>query len=148
LASGGYKTPPFRLLSIVAETKSPSTLRGLICEDEGLTSLRYRQTLRRLGHPLIGSVADGERAAEDALRLSPDAILMDIETPFLHGIEATRHVMHPRPTALLIVSAHKDPQTVEAALAAGASGYLVRPDSDERIEPALWSAREQFAARC
>lgn len=124
-----------------------NTLRVLICEDEGLTSLRYRATLRRLGHEVVGSAANGEQVVAAAAQLTPEAILMDIEMPHLNGIEATRRIMESCPTAIIIVSAYSEQETVEAAMAAGASGYLVKPVSDDQIEPALHAARARFASR-
>jgi response regulator NasT len=122
-------------------------MRVLICEDEGLTALRYRSTLRRLGFEVVGSAADGEQAIEASVRLAPDAVLMDIEMPQLNGIEATRRIMETRPTAIVIVSAYNERDMVQAAIAAGASGYLVKPVSDEQLGPALRTALDQFANR-
>lgn len=84
---------------------------------------------------------------EDAARFTPDAILMGIEVPFIHGIQATRRIVVTCPTAIVVISAYKKRQTVEAAMAAGASGYLVKPVTDEQIEPALRTAVARFAAR-
>lgn len=76
----------------------------LICEDEGLTSLRYQATLRRLGYDVVGAVGDGEQAVQAALQLAPAAILMDIEMPHLDGVAATRRIMEWCPTAIVVVS--------------------------------------------
>jgi len=121
--------------------------RVLICEDEGLTALRYRATLTRLGLDVVGSAADGEQAVEAAARLAPEAILMDIEMPRLDGISATRRIMETHPAAIIIISAYGEAETVQAAMAAGASGYLVKPVTDDQIVPALQAARERYATR-
>lgn len=122
-------------------------IRVLICEDEGLTALRYRATLKRLGFAPVGTAGNGEAAVEAALRLQPDVILMDIEMPALDGISATRRIMETLPTAIVIVSAYSDRDTVAAAMTAGASGYLIKPFIDDQLEPALRSAMERFAVR-
>ena len=124
-----------------------SRLRVLICEDEGLTALRYRATLTRLGCEVVGSAANGEQVVEAAARLSPDAILMDIEMPQLDGIAATQRIMANSPTAIVIVSAYSDREVVERAMDAGASGYLVKPATDEQIRVTLQAAVERFAQR-
>lgn len=122
-------------------------LRVLICDDEGLTALRYRTTMARLGFEMVGSALDGAQVIEAAGRLSPDVILMDIEMPQMDGISATRRIMELHPTAVLIVSAYGDRDSVEAAMDAGASGYLVKPVMDAQIGPAVRAALEQFASR-
>lgn len=124
-----------------------SAVRVLICEDEGLTALRFRTTLRRLGLEVVGTAANGEQVVEAAARLHPDAILMDIEMPHMDGLTATRRIMEQCPTAILIISAYAESSTVDAAMRAGASGYLVKPVTDDQVEPALRAALAAFAAR-
>lgn len=121
-----------------------NSLRVLICEDEGLTTLRMRTTLTRLGHEVVGVAGDGEAAIPAAAELMPDLILMDVEMPRLDGISATRRIMGDNPTAIVISSAYSDRETVRAALEAGAAGYLVKPVSDEQLEKALAAAMECF----
>lgn len=123
-----------------------SSLRVLICEDEGLTTLRLRTTLTRLGHEVVGVAGDGEAVIAAAAELRPDLILMDVEMPRLDGISATRQVMSHHPTAIVISSAYSDRDTVQAALEAGAAGYLVKPVSDEQLERALSAAMEFFGS--
>src|SRR5436190_23608545 len=118
----------------------------LICEDEGLTMLRLRTSLTKLGYQVVGEARDGEEGVAAAARLEPDAILMDIRMPKLDGIAATERIMQARPTAIVMVTAYSDRDLVDAALRAGASSYLVKPVSDEQIEPALTVALNRFAA--
>ena len=118
--------------------------RVLICEDEGLTALRLHDSVANLGYEVVGEANDGEEAVAAAARLQPDAILMDIRMPKLDGIAATKQIMRTRPTAIVMISAYNENDLVEAALQAGASGYLVKPVSDEQIEPALKVALRRF----
>lgn len=121
-----------------------STIRVLICEDEGLTALRLQTSVAKLGYAVAGAARDGEEAVTEAARLKPDAILMDVRMPKLDGIAATKQIMDARPTAIVMITAFNDRELVEAALQAGASGYLVKPVSDEQIEPALKVALSRF----
>lgn len=119
--------------------------RVLVCEDEGLTALRLQASLKALGYEVVGGARNGEEAVDLAARLKPDAILMDIRMPLLDGIAATQRIMQERPTAIVMITAFSERELVEAALQAGASGYLVKPVSDEQIEPALRVALSRFA---
>lgn len=121
-----------------------SMIRVLICEDEGLTALRLQTSVAKLGYEVAGEARDGEEAVAEAARLKPDAILMDVRMPKLDGIAATKQIMDMRPTAIVMITAFNDRELVEAALQAGASGYLVKPVSDEQIEPALKVALSRF----
>jgi response regulator NasT len=53
--------------------------------------------------------------------------------------------MQSRPTAIVMITAYSERELVNAALNAGASGYLVKPVSDEQIQPALEVALSTFA---
>lgn len=119
-------------------------VRVLVCEDEGLTALRLQASLKKLGYEVVGEARDGEEAVATAARLQPDAILMDIRMPKLDGIAATTQIMQARPTAIVMITAYNERELVDAALRAGASGYLVKPVSDEQIEPALKVALSRF----
>jgi response regulator NasT len=121
-----------------------SKVRVLICEDEGLTALRLQASITKLGYEVVGEARDGEEAVAKAAQLQPDAILMDIRMPKLDGIAATGQIMQQRPTAIVMITAYNERELVDAALRAGASGYLVKPVSDEQIEPALKVALSRF----
>ncbi len=123
----------------------PRRVRVLVCEDEGLTALRLQASLKNLGYEVVGEAKDGEAAVEAAERLKPDAILMDVRMPKMDGIEATERIMAAHPTAIVMVTAYNERELVDAALRAGASGYLVKPVSDEQIEPALKVALSRYA---
>jgi AmiR/NasT family two-component response regulator len=126
-------------------TKTPARARVLICEDEGLTALRLKKALTSLGYEVAGEAKNGEEAVSLAAQLNPDAILMDIRMPKQDGIAATEQIMSARPTAIVMITAYSERELVEAAVRAGASGYLVKPVSDEQIEPALTVALNRFA---
>jgi response regulator NasT len=119
-------------------------IRILICEDEGLTALRLQASVTKLGYEVVGEARDGEEAVAAAARLKPDAILMDIRMPKMDGIAATEQIMQSRPTAIVMITAYNERELVDSALRAGASGYLVKPVSDEQIEPALKVALSRF----
>ena len=119
--------------------------RVLICEDEGLTALRLKSSLPQLGYDVVGEARDGEEAVEQALKLQPDAILMDVRMPKQNGIAATEKIMQsPAATAIIMMTAYNDQELVDAALRAGASGYLVKPVNNEQIGPALTVALNKY----
>lgn len=76
---------------------------------------------------VIGEGSDGLQAYELAKQLHPQVILMDIAMPGMTGIEATRKINTDFPEIeIIILSVYDDDQYVNAALEAGASGYLLK----------------------
>jgi len=96
---------------------------------------------------LLATLPDVEIAgtagtAEEALAVlqdsAPDIVLMDINLPGASGVEATRKVLAAAPaTAVLVVSMVDDDDSVFAALAAGARGYVLKGASAGEITAAL-----------
>ncbi len=76
---------------------------------------------------VVGEARDGHDVVIQALDLAPDVVVMDLQMPSLHGIEATRQILAHRPsTALLVLTMFEDDDTVFAAVRAGAAGYLLK----------------------
>jgi DNA-binding NarL/FixJ family response regulator len=76
---------------------------------------------------VVGEVSDGRETVRRAVELTPDVVLMDLQMPGLHGIEATREIVARSPTtAVLVLTMFEDDDTGVAAVRAGALGYLVK----------------------
>jgi DNA-binding NarL/FixJ family response regulator len=87
---------------------------------------------------VAGEAADGAAAVEAVRALEPDVVLMDIRMPTLDGIEATRQIVADGgPTRVLVLTTYGLDENVYDALAAGASGFLVKTDSPERLVDAI-----------
>jgi len=100
--------------------------RVLLADDHALVVEGLRTLLER-EFELIGTVADGRTLVEEAGRLKPDVILLDISMPHLNGIDAARQLTRLVPASKLVfVTMHADPTYVSEAFRAGASGYLVK----------------------
>ena len=72
--------------------------------------------------------ADNGRAALELVRqFKPDVVLMDIAMPLLNGLDASEQILRDqRCTKVLILTAHESEEYIRRALAAGASGYLLK----------------------
>jgi len=76
---------------------------------------------------VVKSVGDGRALLEEAVRLEPDILVIDISMPVLNGIEAARQLRAAGSTAKIVfLTVHQDPEYVHAALAAGAQGYVAK----------------------
>lgn len=101
--------------------------RVLIADDEELIRTGFRLILTSRGIEVIGEAADGVQAIAEAERLRPDVLLMDIRMPNLDGLEAAKRVLRllPHCRVLMLTTFDLD-HYVYAALAAGASGFLLK----------------------
>jgi DNA-binding NarL/FixJ family response regulator len=87
---------------------------------------------------IAGTAGTAEEALAGLQDSAPDIVLMDINLPGASGVEATRGVLAAAPaTAVLVISMVDDDDSVFAALAAGARGYVLKGASAGEITAAL-----------
>jgi DNA-binding NarL/FixJ family response regulator len=90
---------------------------------------------------VVGQAADGRAAVDLVAQAQPDVVLMDLQLPELSGLEATREILSARPdTVVLVLTMFEDDATVQAAIGAGAVGYLLKGADGEDILAAVRSA--------
>jgi DNA-binding NarL/FixJ family response regulator len=83
---------------------------------------------------LVGTAATGDEAVRLAAEATPDVVLMDIGMPQMNGIEATRALVRACPSArVLVLTMYEEPESVFAALRAGARGYLLKDAESDDI---------------
>ena len=87
---------------------------------------------------VVGEASDGYEALDAVLRLDPDVVLMDVRMPRLDGVAATRELVNRRARArVCVLTTYGLEDVVYDALAAGASGFLLKTDPPERIVTAV-----------
>ncbi|MBI3456964.1 MAG: chemotaxis-specific protein-glutamate methyltransferase CheB [Candidatus Rokubacteria bacterium] len=104
-------------------------IRVLVAEDSAVT----REYLVYLlgedpGLHVVGAARDGREAVEQAERLKPDVIVMDVHMPRMNGFEATREIMERVPTPIVIVSASISREEVAITFQALKAGALTAVD--------------------
>lgn len=81
---------------------------------------------------VVGLAGNGAEAVAQASALLPDVLVMDVQMPIMDGIEATQRIKQDHPgVGVLILSAFAD--HLEAGLAAGADGYLLKDCTPEEL---------------
>jgi DNA-binding NarL/FixJ family response regulator len=111
----------------------------LIADDQALVRVGLRKILdAEPDLTVVGEAEDGQDAAFEARRLSPDVVLMDIRMPLLDGIEATRRIVSGSPaTRVLVLTTFGLDTYVYEALNAGASGFMLKDAPPEEIVAAV-----------
>lgn len=114
--------------------------RVLIADDQNLVRTGFRMILREAGIPVVAEAADGREAVAAALRDRPDVVLMDIRMPEMDGLEATRRILAAQPgsgSRIIMLTTFDLDRYVYEALAAGASGFLLKHVSPEYLAAAV-----------
>ncbi|MFD5232701.1 response regulator [Streptomyces qaidamensis] len=115
-------------------------LRAVIADDQALVRTGFKMILAADGIEVTAEAADGAEAVAAVRRTRPDVVLMDIRMPVMDGIEATRRILGgdgPAETRVIILTTYDLDQYVYAALTAGASGFLLKDVTPERLVSAL-----------
>jgi two-component system, NarL family, response regulator NreC len=87
---------------------------------------------------VIAEAADGGEAVRRAIETKPDVVVMDITMPAMGGIQAIEQIRQAVPeTQVLVLTMHDDTGYLRSALAAGASGYVVKKSADSELISAI-----------
>ncbi|HEU5428659.1 MAG TPA: response regulator transcription factor [Actinocrinis sp.] len=129
-------------------------LRVLVADDQALVRTGFRMILAADGIEVVGEAANGLEAVEATRRTRPDVVLMDIRMPQVDGLEATRRILGDsstdgpgdsngnnaaapgRPRIIILTTFDLDRYVYEA-LAAGASGFLLKDVTPEHLVGAV-----------
>ena len=105
----------------------------LLVDDHQLVRAGLRALLESVDDlRVVGEAGDGDAAVDLAVAERPDVVLMDLSMPRVDGVEATRRLAAGGvDTRVVVLTSFADQPRVQAALAAGAVGYLLK-DSDPR----------------
>lgn len=114
------ETAPIRVVVADDEETVVDVLRTLIGSDPSLH--------------FVGAAHNAEDAIEMAVRERPDVILLDVRMPGGGGMRAAREISKRcAPTKVVALSAHEDSDTVISMISAGASAYVPKGDSTDKI---------------
>ena len=115
------------------------SIRVLIADDQALVRAGFRKLLESAPDvEVVGEAADGREAVDQARRLRPTLVLMDIRMPRLDGIKATRRLTADRDrTRVLILTTFGLDDYVYEALRAGASGFMLKDAPPEELLAAV-----------
>ena len=120
-------------LSANRETWTAVPQRILIVEDEALVAMNMEIALAEDGFDILGIVDNETDAVAAAIRLNPDAILLDITLRDGDGISAARSILKVLVTRIIFVSGNSDPVTLAAAQHLKPAGFIRKPFVTDRL---------------
>jgi DNA-binding NarL/FixJ family response regulator len=118
----------------------PDPIRVMLVDDHAVMRAGFRMILETQDDiAVVGEASDGAAAVAAASELLPDVICMDVQMPGVDGLEATRRITaDPRiPAAVVIVTTFDRDDYLFDALAAGASGFLLKNAGPEELVTAV-----------
>lgn len=114
-------------------------IRVVLADDHVLVRSAFRTLIERLdGVKVVAEASDGHELLQHVDAHGPDLVVTDIEMPGMDGVAATAAIRERHPAMpVLMVSMHATEDHVRRALAAGASGFLMKTASPRELECAV-----------
>lgn len=121
------------------DVNATTDLTIVLADDQELVRAGFRVILEsEPGFRVVGEAADGAGAVEAVRQLRPDVVCLDVQMPGVDGLEAARRIAAlPDPPAVLILTTFDSDDALFQALEAGASGFLLKNASPERLIDAV-----------
>lgn len=113
----------------------------ILLADDHLAVLKATSALLKAKFEIVGNVADGATLVSEAVRLCPDVVVADITLPIVSGIEAAHLLRQSTPSSKIVfLTVHSEQQFVEACMAEGALGYVLKSHMKAHLIPAIQAA--------
>jgi DNA-binding NarL/FixJ family response regulator len=120
-------------------------IRLLIADDDERTRQLLRDTLSERGFDVVGDARDGAQACEEAARLKPEVVLMDLRMPGIDGIEATVAIKAQEPrTQVVILTAFLERDSKWVSELMGAAGLVDKDSSLDVLVDTLRAAAHVY----
>jgi len=112
-----------------------SIIRVLLADDHVVVRAGIRQFLEQCPDiQVVAEASNGREACELLEQFKPDVAVLDIQMPFMSGIEVTRWIRSNRlSVGVLVLTAYDDDPYVQAVLQAGANGYVLKTAEPQEI---------------
>jgi DNA-binding NarL/FixJ family response regulator len=118
-------------------------IRLLLVDDEAMVRTGLRLILETEDDlRVVGEAATGVEAIEQASRLSPDVVLMDVRMPRMDGVEACRRLVEASNAKVVILTTFDLDEHLFSAIRAGACGFLLKASPPEELVSAIRAAND------
>jgi len=113
----------------------------MLVDDEAMVRAGFRLILEAEEDlRVVGEASNGVEAIEEAARLGPDVILMDVRMPRMDGVEACRRLVETSNAKVVMLTTFDLDEHLFASIRAGASGFLLKASPPEELVTAIREA--------
>ncbi len=122
-------------------------MKVFIVDDEFLQRQLVKKTVNweKLGLEIAGEAEDGEEALDKILEEKPDILIMDINIPYINGIQVSEKVKQVLPdTQVIILTAYGEFEYAKQALSLGAASFVLKPVNPEELTEELIKCKEKL----
>ena len=139
LTAPGRRLSDLQDQNVIQTTLHNQTIRVLLVDDHTLVRQGLRALLESYSDlSVTGEAGDGEEAITMVAQLGPNVVLMDINMPWMDGIEATKRIKQDWPEIKVIgLSVNTSPQLIDAMAAAGAAAFVSKDTAADRLYAAI-----------
>ena len=119
-------------------------IKIFIADDHPLFLKGLKDTLcEETDFELMGSAINGQEALESIIDLQPSIVTLDLDMPLMNGIEVAKILLKEHKNIkIIILSMHKDPDIIRAAMALGIHGYVFKDDAVNDLVSAIRAINE------
>jgi two-component system, NarL family, response regulator NreC len=116
-----------------------SKIRVLIADDHAILRSGLRMLIdAQADMTVVGEARDGNEAIQTTRKTSPDIVILDVTMPERGGLHAIHDILKHKPdTRILLLTMHEEVAYLRTALAAGASGYVLKKSVDSDLLSAI-----------
>ncbi len=119
-------------------------LRIMLVDESTERSLGLRHTLERLGYEVVAEVSNPRQLYDEVKRCTPDAIIVDTESPSRDTLEHLCMVTESCPRPIVMFTQDAKRESIREAVRAGVTAYVVDGLAPERVEPIIEAALARF----
>lgn len=111
--------------------------RFLIADDHAIFAEALKVYLQRT-YPVIGVVSNGRSLIDEATKLKPEVIIVDVAMPLLNGLDAARRIKEQAPsTKFIFLTMRDDPNLAAAALELGPVAFVLKHSTGPELQEAI-----------
>lgn len=123
---------------------SENTLKVLLVDENRGRSAILKRALEDSGYEVITTLYSGNALSHKVSELSPDVIIIDLESPDRDTLEQMRTISRDNPKPVVMFSDDNKPESIKEAIEAGVSAYVIDGLSDKRVKSLMDVAIARF----
>lgn len=129
---------------MASQTKPPAALRIVLVDEDDQRAATLTEALRAVGCDVVARLSTSEDLLEAVDRARADVVLVDMDSPARDVLDSCASVSRAKPLPIVFFARDADSGTIERAVQAGVSAYVVDQLAEHRLRPILDVAIARF----